>query len=111
MDPFTFMATLLTDPAASYQDINSRLIAAANAAPPSWTPEQVNTVVTIIFGDFDATSLSNSQILQLTLIINGLWPGYPLHNARRHDPNCTRLAILQGYLAGNIDRVADQRRP
>jgi len=110
MDPVDYLAALSGSP-ETFLDIHTRLIAATAAATPSWTPEQTNTVVTLVFGDFDAASLSNGQVLQLSLVMNDLWPPYPLHNTNRHDPASSRTSVLLDNLAGHIDSVATLRRP
>jgi len=71
MDPVAYLSILSGSP-ETFQDIHIRLIAAAAAATPSWTPEQTNTVVTLVLGDLNATSLSNGQVLQLSLFIKDL---------------------------------------
>jgi len=110
MDPVDYLGTLSGSP-ETFQDTHTRLVAAAAASTPAWTPEQTNTVVTLVFSDFDASSLTNGQVLQLSLVINDLWPPYPLHNTNRHDPASSRTTVLLEYLAGNIGSVANLRRP
>jgi len=110
MEPVAYLATPSGFP-ETVQDIHIRLIAATVAATPSWTPEQTDTVFTLVFGDFDAASLSNGKVLQLSLFTNDLWPTYPLHNANRHDSTSSRKTALLDYLSGSIDSLANLRRP
>jgi len=110
MDPVAYLATLSGSP-ETFHDIHTPLIAAAAAATPSWTPEQTNAVVTLVFGDLNATSLSKGQVLQLSLFVRDQWRPYPLHIPNRHDPTSSRTTVLLDYLAGNSDSVANLRRP
>jgi len=110
MDPVNYVATLSGSP-GTFQDVHTRLVAAAAASKPAWTPELTNTVVTIVFGDFYASSLCNGQVLQLSIVINDLWPPYPLHNTNRHDPASSLTTVLLDYDASHIVSVADLRRP
>jgi len=101
MDPRSYLASL-SGSSATFRDIYTRLTAAVATATPSWSPSEINTVVTLACGDFDAASLSNGQVHQIALLINELWPAYPLHNTNRHHPSCSRTSVLLEYLAGNF---------